>query len=412
MTTQEKFFEAVRRLDSKNVSELLELSEKGGKRSKETYIDINGLNSGGITALMMAAKERNGNVVVGILLEHGADADIVCTKGMYRTENALIMAVRRGKNRDTISLLINATGDLNAETNDQKTALMWAIDLGDKATVESLIGKGKKSVIQYQCGGRNSLIYALRSTNKNAVDIIELLLDNADGNDVITRDNEGKTALHYIAVRNPENTELVEKFLKKIGAGRVDIPDRLGNTPLINAAIKGNVAVCKLFIKYGADVTYKNKKGHTAWVLAKNSQVKDALESAILPKGSAPGGEKMTLEQWNEQLFHIVCSSRKYEDLETLLANRAEKTAVNVNVKNRFGVTPLIYVVASRDYSIKEKVKFARLLVAYGADPEIEFRNGKSAADIVWDEYTKDNSSDMEDLVKALGIKGSDMSRQ
>lgn len=407
MTTQEKFFEAIRRLDGKKVVELLNLSEKNGGRSKETYIDINGLSSAGLTALMSVAKEKNGTEIVKILLEHGADANTVCTKGLYKSENALIMAVRRGKNRDTISQLMNVTENLNAETDDHKTVLMYAIDLGDLETIKLLIGKGQKSVTHYQCGGYNSLLYALHSTNKNAVAIIELLLDVIDEGDLMVCDARGKTALHYVAVRVPENTVFVEKFLKKIGMGKVDIPDALGNTPLIDAAVKGNAAVCKLLTKYGADVTYKNKRGKTAWVLAKDVKTKEALEEAILPKSSEPDSAEMTLEQWNKTLFDVVCGSRKYPDLEKLLSHKVK--GADVNVKNRHGVTPLLCIVGSDDYSIKEKIKFAKLLVDHGADPEVEFRDGTSAADMVWQKYLTDKSKDMKELVRVLGIKGLDL---
>lgn len=407
MTTQEKFFEAIRRLDSKKVVELLNLSEKNGERSKETYIDINGLSSAGLTALMSVAKEKNGTEIVKILLEHGADANTVCTKGLYKSENALIMAVRRSKNRDTISQLMNVTENLNAETDDHKTVLMYAIDLGDLETIKLLIGKGQKSVTHYQCGGYNSLLYALHSTNKNAVAIIELLLDVIDEGDLMVCDARGKTALHYVAVRVPENTVFVEKFLKKIGMGKVDIPDALGNTPLIDAAVKGNAAVCKLLTKYGADVTYKNKRGKTAWVLAKDVKTKEALEEAILPKSSEPDSAEMTLEQWNKTLFDVVCGSRKYPDLEKLLSHKVK--GADVNVKNRHGVTPLLCIVGSDDYSIKEKIKFAKLLVDHGADPEVEFRDGTSAADVVWQKYLTDKSKDMQELVRVLGIKGLDL---
>ncbi len=407
MTTQEKFFEAIRRLDSKKVVELLNLSEKNGERSKETYIDINGLSSAGLTALMSVAKEKNGTEIVKILLEHGADANTVCTKGLYKSENALIMAVRRSKNRDTISQLMNVTENLNAETDDHKTVLMYAIDLGDLETIKLLIGKGQKSVTHYQCGGYNSLLYALHSTNKNAVAIIELLLDVIDEGDLMVCDARGKTALHYVAVRVPENTVFVEKFLKKIGMGKVDIPDALGNTPLIDAAVKGSAAVCKLLTKYGADVTYKNKRGKTAWVLAKDVKTKEALEEAILPKSSEPDSAEMTLEQWNKTLFDVVCGSRKYPDLEKLLSHKVK--GADVNVKNRHGVTPLRCIVGSDDYSIKEKIKFAKLLVDHGADPEVEFRDGTSAADVVWQKYLTDKSKDMQELVRVLGIKGLDL---
>lgn len=407
MTTQEKFFEAIRRLDSKKVVELLNLSEKNGERSKETYIDINGLSSAGLTALMSVAKEKNGTEIVKILLEHGADANTVCTKGLYKSENALIMAVRRSKNRDTISQLMNVTENLNAETDDHKTVLMYAIDLGDLETIKLLIGKGQKSVTHYQCGGYNSLLYALHSTNKNAVAIIELLLDVIDEGDLMVCDARGKTALHSVAVRVPENTVFVEKFLKKIGMGKVDIPDALGNTPLIDAAVKGNAAVCKLLTKYGADVTYKNKRGKTAWVLAKDVKTKEALEEAILPKSSEPDSAEMTLEQWNKTLFDVVCGSRKYPDLEKLLSHKVK--GADVNVKNRHGVTPLLCIVGSDDYSIKEKIKFAKLLVDHGADPEVESRDGTSAADVVWQKYLTDKSKDMKELVRVLGIKGLDL---
>ena len=92
------------------------------------------------------------------------------------------------------------------------------------------------------------LAAAQDNTNNN---IFRYLLQELDFNDDIinTQNNRGDSALHT----GVENSSAVVELLLKHGANP-NIKNRLGYTPLQNAAVKGDTESAKLLVEYGAKI--------------------------------------------------------------------------------------------------------------------------------------------------------------
>jgi ankyrin repeat protein len=120
---------------------------------------------------------------------------------------------------------------------------------------------------------------------------VKILLDN--GEDFLAR-NDHDTVLHQAVHSN--NTEIIELILTKIKEKfdkdeaemyvHINAQDTEGDTPLMWAAEIGRIDAAKTLLKYGADVTIKNKDNITAlnWA-TKNGH----LELAMLLTKLFPG---------------------------------------------------------------------------------------------------------------------------
>jgi len=99
-------------------------------------IDVNALNSVGMTALMVAAKRGNTETVQA-LLDREADINAQAT---YYGWTALAYAANQGHEK-IVRLLLAHDADPNSKAERGKTALVLAADRGHTATVIALLSK-------------------------------------------------------------------------------------------------------------------------------------------------------------------------------------------------------------------------------------------------------------------------------
>jgi ankyrin repeat protein len=97
--------------------------------------------------------------------------------------------------------------------------------------------------------------------------VVRLLIDR--GADLQTRDEEGRTALHWAATCW---FRAIARLLIDRGAD-LQAQDQQGNTPLHWALENGRVATARLLIDREADIGIKNNQGMTALQVAEIIQV-------------------------------------------------------------------------------------------------------------------------------------------
>jgi ankyrin repeat protein len=274
--------------------------------------DPNSPNAEGQTALMTAA--RTGSVEVARrLVEHGAEID---AREAWRGQTALMWAAAANL-PDMAEYLIEAGADVNARalandwerqvTNEPRaqyrptgglSALQYAVRGGCLACVEAMLAKGAE-IDAPNPDGVTPLMVAIDNYN---FDIAKLLID--EGAKIHVWDWWGRTAL-YVAVdvntylggsgfgsapppmeiddtlraldiqrimleagADP-NVQLVLHRPDRAGAGRfVDDPLRTGATPLLRAAMDGDVDSMRLLLAHGADVNLPNVTGVTPFMAA------------------------------------------------------------------------------------------------------------------------------------------------
>ncbi len=136
----------------------------------------------------------------------------------------------------------------------------------------------KKSIISIvligfnvsQAGSFDDFFKAVKMDNAKAVQ--QLLARGFDAN---TIDQTGQTGL-FIAIREPSSK--VARLL--VDSPKIDLNalNTQGESPLMLAALKGQLELANQMVKKGADPTLKNQQGLTAVQFAQRASRPDAVE--------------------------------------------------------------------------------------------------------------------------------------
>ena len=184
---------------------------------------------------------------VNQLLAGGIDVNV-----RQENSNATVLMVASSYEgySDMIELLIKRGADVNAQSSDGKTALMWAADNAPDA-VETLLNYRANVKLKMNDGMTAFLqsVFGILS-GKVSTTVCDLLLKKgANVNDELTSISaSGWTALHF-------------------------------------AAINGDVELVKYLIRKGANVNHKSSEGSSALYLAKQNSYKEIVK--ILKKAGA-----------------------------------------------------------------------------------------------------------------------------
>lgn len=303
--------------------------------------------------------------------------------------------VDAAKNNDTDALqeLLKEGADVNAQTADGSTALLWASYRDDLESAEILIQAGADVNIANDLGA--TPIWAA-SRNGSAAMANELLGAGADPDAPLLL---GETPL--VTASRSGNSEVVRMLLEK-GAD-INVHGARGQTPLMFAAAQRHPDVVKILLEYGADVHAKSDAWnqfmaqsphahpqHQAWFMhggntalmfaarigdlesAKHLVAAGADVDAPSAWGSTPlaiatyadfGEQFLIREQTTRQLVYFdrdqILPGQFTELVEFLLERGADPNAG----AHRF--TPLIAAV------LRQNEETVELLLTQGADPNV-----------------------------------------
>lgn len=230
----------------------------------------------------------------------------------------LLFAVRQGS-LETVKVLIAAGADVSKLAVDSSSPLLVAIQNGNYDVARFLLDKGANpnqvnvkdwSPLYLAVSNRNALTTAVPAPSTDGVlDFIKLLLDR------------GANPNHRIKVRAEVHQANTSLWLKEDGA-----------TPLLRAALCGDITVVRMLLGYGADPKIPANDGTTPLMVASGL-------------GWAEG---FTFEYSQDQTLELV---------KLLLDAGAD-----VNEANEDGITPL------HGAAYKGANKVVQLLVDRGAD--------------------------------------------
>ncbi|KAK7440465.1 hypothetical protein VKT23_017105 [Stygiomarasmius scandens] len=210
--------------------------------------NVNGNNSGGDTALIVASKQGNFDVVK-LLIDKGADVNAL--NGTLWLRDTPLNAAARGEHIQVIKLLVQSGANVYP--------LLYAIRHGELDRVKLLMLNGA------------SHEWALHAAAEyQMIDFMRFLLDL--GADVNARDAYGKTLLEDVTRDGEEN---IIKLLIEKGA---DVNVEGGyRTALQAAAYHGQLGTVKLLIAKGADVNAEAGAYGTALEIAAHAGCLDMV---------------------------------------------------------------------------------------------------------------------------------------
>lgn len=228
------------------------------------------------------------------------------------------------------------------------TPLDAAIYTGNKDVVQTLISAGAPLINR----GYTSLDCALAFRQD---EIADLLMPNIDltsehgfnainnthsrrmlnlaflhGASAHTRDQYGRTPLHYVAMNN-NSTWIIRELVIKRNAN-INATDQLGNTPLHIAAELGAFKVTSMLIKLGADIEIKNNNGDTSRELAKRKNKQEII--AIFDE----------FADTQERVIQALCAGNSSELSAALKTHESINVVYNSRIRRMPGLQKIDWI--------------------------------------------------------------------
>ncbi|MBC8134581.1 MAG: ankyrin repeat domain-containing protein, partial [Fibrella sp.] len=204
-----------------------------------------------------------------------------------------------------IRRLLAAGADPNVRDTEQEgrmTPLMHAAHSGNVPACDALLRRGAKIETKDKYGF-TALTYAAMNQKRNTFDL--LLRRGASVKGI-----PGERALLYAA--GGGDRDMVLRLLKRgVNANCRNTDDEMENeTPLIRAAVKGDVATARILIRHGARVDLQDEIGRTAltWAAIRGD---DAMARMLLDGGAKVnsgllyGGTPLTLAIRNSRVSMV-----------------------------------------------------------------------------------------------------------
>ena len=223
---------------------------------KQPGVDPNLKDYTGQTALFKAAKNGHHKVVELLLQQHGIDPDAISKDGFTPLLQTIF-----GRHQKVVKLLLDRA-DVNpnrCDTTYNQTPLWMASTAGDEILATFL----KRKDIEIDGQSRRGETPMYQAIQHKRLSAAKMLLEAGADPNIPT--DEGKTVLSWAAAEGSE--ESIELLLKQPSI-QLDIPDKLGQTPLLRAAEAGHTRCLRMLLHKGANLKHADNEGMTALSLA------------------------------------------------------------------------------------------------------------------------------------------------
>ncbi|WP_316783956.1 ankyrin repeat domain-containing protein [Pedobacter frigiditerrae] len=312
-------------------------------------------------------------------------ADVVNEK--VSGANALLLLAPRDKDFSLISYFINKGIDVKSTDSLGKTAFDYAVKGGHIEVLKALIAKGvkfdKDAILAASIGtygsdgaslelykylislnlspnviaasGENVLHYLIRKPNQ--LDVVNYFIEK--GVDVNKTNNDGMTPLMYATSTNND----IATITRLIGlSANINQTDKKGTTALAYAVRRNTSEIVKLLIDKGADITTVDAEGYNlAYYLiptfAQNPKAFDVKLKLLEDKGF----DIAATQKNGSSLYHLILVKNGLA-----LLKRVERYKVNVNAKNKEGLTAL-----HKAAMVAEDDTVLKYLISIGAKKEL-----------------------------------------
>lgn len=213
----------------------------------------------GLTALLTIfekddASDHDVASIFSTLVDAGATMEPKYLNQLTDHGTPRLQALIHLNRHETFDELLRLNPDLNAVDSSGLTALMIAVDDGDKKRVKALLTKGANPTLK-NIDGWTALHYTVNAKSENIHDYPEIAaLLIAEGVDINDKTHDGFTPLLISVLNNKPGTF---KLLLTLGADP-NIGDINGQTPLMYAMENGQTEMVDALIAAGANPSAGN----------------------------------------------------------------------------------------------------------------------------------------------------------
>lgn len=221
--------------------------------------------------------------------------------------------------------------NVNEQTRNGDTALIWAAEKGWDRIVETLLDANANVDIENQ-NGDTAL---MRASWKGHSKVVRHLI-NARA-DVNSKNKDGDTPLILGATRGKR--DIVEQLIE--AGASVNDKGNKGDTGLLRAARKGYEQVVELLIEHGADVNESNQDGNSPLMVA-CSEWRTYIVQLLIDKNA--NVNQINQDKYTPLMFaverdqqHLGLWQKNGDEVEVI--GKLINANADLNMKNRFGQT-------------------------------------------------------------------------
>jgi len=345
-----RLIEAVRLQDGGAVERLLAAA-----------VDVNAARADGATALHWAAYLDDVETA-RLLVKAGADAGAANTHGVAPLSLACTNA-----NAEMVDLLLTAGADAKAAVGTGETVLMSCARTGNAEAVASLLDHGADVNATESEEDQTALMWAVAQRHPA---VVQVLLD--DGADVHKRSRVRRFVISRRLQSNLRYGELGRRY-----GTDAEETDLGGYTALLFAARQGAVDSARLLLAAGANVNDTAPDGRSALLVAAHSGHRKLVEFLLAeganPNASAAGYTALhaAVLQDDHGMLEALLTAGARPDAQVTEATRVTRNGQVLMIgEHLLGATP--FALAAKF----AEADMMRELLAAGADGVLPLRNG------------------------------------
>ena len=331
------------------------------RRLLDASVDVDAAQADGATALHWAAY-LDDLEAARLLVDAGADAGTANTHGVVPLTLACTNA-----NAAMVDLLLAAGADAKAAVGTGETVLMSCVRTGNPEAVAALLAHGANINAAESEEDQTALMWAVAQRHPG---VVELLLDN--GAEVHTRSRVRRFVISRRLQSNLRYGELGRRY-----GTDAEETDLGGYTALLFAARQGAVDSARLLLAAGANVNDTAPDGRSALLVAAHSGHRELVELLLArganPNASAAGYTALhaAVLQDDQGMLDALLAAGARPDAQVTEATRVTRNGQVLMIgEHLLGATP--FALAAKF----AEADMMRALLAAGADGVLPLRNG------------------------------------
>ncbi|MBI5346122.1 MAG: ankyrin repeat domain-containing protein [Chlamydiae bacterium] len=317
-----------------------------------TYDSLSGLE-----ALWTVQKFTDEKILPERILNYAQDQNV--------HKQTLLMVSIKDKWPNELIQKIMPLSDVNAVDDNMQTPLMFAAIDGNVDIVNALLAAGAKLNAKDN-NGKTALIFASNNKHFSIRDILIKAIKASLQYSALMSEKYGSETLLMISIKDRWPNGLIQEIILLSDVNAAD--DKM-QTPLMFAALNGNVDIVNALLAAGAKLDAKDKEGKNALIFALNKNhfsICDILIKAII---ALPQYRSVMLEKYEGKTILMLCII-KHCDIEII---KQIIPFSDVNAEDADYQTPLMLAVENWDKASVEA------LIAAGAKLDAKDKKGKTA---------------------------------